>query len=503
MKVKFIFLYLIAGSIISFTSCEDKDNKSRTKEQKDNEYVNSWIYDNMNLYYYWRDKIPSSKSIDYTMAPDNFFEKLLNSYNETTREGDRFSWIQNNYTDLLNSLRGVSRDIGFEYQSEYLDAGKTQVGFHVLYIKKNTDAETKGIKRGDYIIQVDGTNITPTNYTSVISSGKNNYKLRVLDVTTQTTSDITVNVMEDYKEDPIYHTDIFEKNGKKIGYIMYNFFSPDNGESDNTNGSSPDSYKYDFTLANKFKEFKDAGVTDLILDLRYNGGGRVSSAVYIASALVPNRKTSDIFSYDEFNADYQAYILREEGENALKTFFTDKINVTNNRGAVVKSGEIPQLGINKLYVIATRYSASASELVINALKAYMPVVHVGQTTVGKNVGSYSFYKENDSRNKWGMQPIVMKIFNAKGESDYTAGFIPEVDLTVNEFQYDFKSIGDENEILLATAIADITGTPKPAKTKNIKTVNIVPAGSSLEHKPGAFQMFIDNNRLKEYNKIQK
>jgi len=476
-------------------ACDDKDDNGKSREQKDNEYVNNWIYNNMSLYYYWNEDIPDEKKVDKAQSPDKFFESILYKYKQTG--GDRFSWIQPSYVDLLNSLSGVSRDIGFEYNLVYLDEAKTTFAFCVLYPKKNADATSKGIKRGDLILKVDDVPVTLSNYTSVLSKGKSSYKLSVGDTQTGAVKDITVNVMIDYKEDPIYHTQVYEKGGKKIGYIIYNFFSPDNGESsDNIDSNDADGYKYDIALVKKIAEFKASGVKDVIIDLRYNSGGRVSSATNIASALVPQRSANEVFSYDEFNKGYQAYIVKEEGADALKNFFTEKIEVTNNKGTILSTTPIDPIDAN-IYIIATSYSASASELLINGIRAYIPVTHIGEKTVGKNVGSFSFYEPNDSRNKWGMQPICFKIFNAAGDSDnYADGFTPDV--AVDEFQYEFKTLGDENEILLATAIAKITGGELPVQPKSAKQSLIIKGKSSLELKPESGQLLGDKNKYKPF-----
>ncbi|MDD4010234.1 MAG: S41 family peptidase, partial [Fermentimonas sp.] len=110
----------------------------------------------------------------------------------------------------------------------------------------------------------------------------------------------------------------------------------------------------------------------------------------------------------------------------------------------------------RLYVLTSGWTASASEFIINGLKPYMDVILIGETTYGKNVGSITLYEENDPKNKWGMQPIVVKFANSLGFSDFTAGFAPnyEVDEFENLYLYEF---GDSNDPLLGTALSNITG----------------------------------------------
>src|SRR5690606_7502714 len=128
-------------------------------------YVNEWIYDEMAIYYLWNNELP--RNPDYSLITNKFFNSILYTFHPTTNpDGDRFSWIQENYVDLLDNLSGVSSsEIGFEY----IFVGVTDAQYYalVLYPKSGTDAEAKGINRGRFIIQVDGNDITPDNYSSL------------------------------------------------------------------------------------------------------------------------------------------------------------------------------------------------------------------------------------------------------------------------------------------------------------------------------------------------
>jgi carboxyl-terminal processing protease len=123
---------------------------------------------------------------------------------------------------------------------------------------------------------------------------------------------------------------------------------------------------------------------------------------------------------------------------------------------VVKSQNISsQLQDNRVYILTGSRTASASELIINGLKPFMDVYLVGDTTIGKNVASISIYDDQDPENKWGMQPIVAKLFNSQGQSDYSHGFIPQIiDHDNSLYLY---PLGDAREALLSKAIEQITG----------------------------------------------
>src|SRR5690349_8186260 len=107
-----------------------------------NQHVNDWIYSNMDYWYYWTDEIPDNP--DKSLEPDAFFESLLS-------DKDRFSWIEDNYQQLLGELQGVQKEPGYEY-ALYLESGSnTNVFSQVLYVKPNSPATTAGLQRGDVI----------------------------------------------------------------------------------------------------------------------------------------------------------------------------------------------------------------------------------------------------------------------------------------------------------------------------------------------------------------
>jgi hypothetical protein len=444
----------------------------------------------MSFYYYWNDKIPSQPN--FTSVPNYFFNSLLYPYNETTHDGDHFSGIVENYADLTNALHGISTDVGFEYYAVYLPGSNNNVGYSVVYVKKDTDAASK-LHRGDYITAVDDVSVTENNYGSLLSSGKSAYKLNVLNGETGQSSVVTINVVYDYAENPIYESKVFEPvNGQTIGYLVYNFFATDKGDN---------SYQYDIELTNLLSRFKTKGVTDLVLDLRYNGGGFIQSAIYLASALVNRNVPDRTFAYYEFNPILKQALI-QSGESDFTYQLSDYIQRYDARGNRTNVAPISDLGsqLKSVYILTGPFTASASEFVINGLRSYLgdKVRLVGNTTYGKNVGSIEIYEENDARNKWGMLPIVMKISNKDHFSDFGAGFTPGSSLIggtfVNEFGAQLKPLGDENEPLLAEAIAQITGITHSSLRSKTELPRIL--GTSFDKKKGAFQMIADGKQYK-------
>lgn len=199
-------------------------------------------------------------------------------------------------------------------------------------------------------------------------------------------------------------TKVFDVGGRKVGYLSFrNFVRP----------------SYD-ALDEAFATLKAAGVTDLILDLRYNGGGLVDVAVHLSS-LIGGSKTN--------------------GQPLVMFEYNDRRTASNR---TFRFEDLPQaLTLSRLFVIATHATASSSEIVVNALRPYMPVAIIGETTRGKPVGQngYTFCEKV-------LLPVTVSFKNARGEGDYFAGFPPTCpagdDLT--------HELGDPAESSLAEAI---------------------------------------------------
>lgn len=417
-------------------------------------YVNKWIYENMSVYYLWNDKL--SKNPNYILYPKDFFNSILYKYNATSNPyGDRFSWIQEDYKELLGNLSGVSSDdIGFEYIFVWADQARTHYYALVLYPKHGTDAESKKIDRGRFVTKINDQDITPGNYRDLFG-GTGSKKLTMADWKLDSSvgpedegypeyiltnsGDVNILMHSNFAENPVYRDSVYTIEDKKIGYLVYNFFARDKGDKSND---------YDKLLMNRLQNLQSQGIDEMVLDLRYNSGGAVSSAIALASALVKDRSTSNVLTTSQYNSIVHNSLLKEYGANYNKDYFIDMILGTKT--------PIPSLDLPRLYVLTSGWTASASEFIINGLKPYMDVVLIGETTYGKNVGSISIYDENDSKNKWGMQPIIVRYANSLGQSDFTSGFLPnyEVDEFKDLYLVDF---GNTNDPLLGKALSLITG----------------------------------------------
>ncbi len=462
------------------TSCKKQDDSvapggSTTGTVSDAE-VNKWISDSMSTWYYWNDKIPANP--DLTQTPDNFFNSLLYKWNATTQsDGDRFSWIESSSDELRSSLSGSSKTDGIEFQLYLRPGSQTDIIGSVLYVLPGSPADKAGIKRGDVFYAYNGQNITTSNYRQLFGTESDTRTYGLAQVTngqlvnTGTTKSVTAVV---FQENPVFKDSVYTLGSKTIGYLVYNQFI--NGPGDFND------HTYDQQVDNVFAKFKAKGVNELVLDLRYDPGGSVTAAANLASLISPAASSSGVFASYEFNKSIMDYLRSAGQADQLLYRFTPKAqNISSN--------------LQRVFVLTTGRTASASELVINGLKPYMNVVTIGDTTVGKNVGSRTFY-DPTGRIQWGMQPIIIKIFNSKGQSDYTAGFAPN---SLVFEPYNPRQLGDLSENMLNEAIYQITGS-RSARRSALTEQSLRPVRSTLERKAGGSNMFIDapvlNLRLK-------
>lgn len=430
---------LLLAVLITLPACSSED------EEHPNEYVNNWIKVNMDFWYYWNTTLPSSP--DKTLASGDFFESLLN-------EDDRFSWIQENYQELLNSLQGVNEEAGYELALYRESLDNNNVIAQIVYVKPASPAETAGLKRGDVITQINTQQITTENYQTLLSATGNDHTIhnRELDIengvflTTVKTKALTTAV---YAENPNFLNKVFTHNNRKIGYYVYNLFSTGPTQNNNT---------YNTQMDQIFASFQSDGITDLIIDLRFNSGGAEAATVNLASLIGKGADNTKVFTIREYNKLVETEIKSEPtlGADFLTVEFSNKSQNVGN-----------QLMNSRVYILTGTRTASASELLINGLRPYMDVFIIGSTTVGKNVGSISIFDEDDTRNTWGMQPIVTKSLNSAKESDYANGFAPQIPLPDNNLI--IYPLGDERELLLARALQEITGEIDPGRVRAAKT----------------------------------
>ncbi|QDO95365.1 carboxyl-terminal protease [Formosa sediminum] len=486
--------FYILVMLFCFTNCaKDEDDFSVTASD-----INDFVWRGMNRYYLYKDYVPNlyddrfATNTEYLNYLNNYSspEDLFNSLLYNTDTEDRFSWITDDYIALEQYFSGETTTNGMEYGLVKLGVADVVFGY-VRYVLPGTDAEAKGIKRGDIFNTVNGitlyynsssdTNIDlleADSYTIGLATYNNQGTVTTEDDEVTSTSTEIDLVKSVYTENPIYDQEVFTINGKKIGYLMYNGFTGTDA--------------FDSELNAVFGTFKSEGITNLVLDLRYNPGGSVSTATWLAS-MITGQFTGEVFVKEQWNSDWQTYFETQSPDDLLNPF-VDVMEKVTTSNSVTFSETINHLNLNKVYVITSNNTASASELIINGLEPYIDVVQVGDVTVGKYQASRTVYDsptfsktEVNATHTYAMQPLIYKSLNANGKTDYYDGLDP--DIYLKEDYGNLGVLGDVNEPLLAAALDDITGIGRRQTSSDVNTLEEISDSKSIH--PFSDVMYVD------------
>ncbi len=435
--------------------------------------VNAWIHEQLSGWYYWNDVVKATAPPSNTLAYDKFLAATItalpwadvqdrsNGESPATIDGEYkmdqsgnmvnpptrdhiYSYIERT-GPTTRAGEGEGKTFGFDV-TPFLFGDEGQVIFLVNMVRPESPAANAGLKRGMWIHKYDGANITEGNYMNFL------YRLLLFEggdtmsITDEDGNAYDLTAVEMKLSPILYSETITTGGGSKVAYLAYNEFEWGAKQPDGT-------YEFENDLRKVFGEFKADGATKLVLDLRYNGGGYVHTCQVLTS-LIGNVGVGDIFAKtlrnDDINEAWKAAGYSGTIANPQIDYFFNEPN---------------SLNLSKVYVLATRNTASASEMVINALRgADIDVVHIGARTNGKNVGM-DLLETTIGEYSYEMRPITFKILNAKDFTDYANGFVPKYS---SDELYDVKAgnpgatgiiyeLGDPNERLLKVALDLIDG----------------------------------------------
>ena len=432
MNSRCFFLYLFLFSLL-FTSCfEDNDDNGASASE-----INDFVWKGMNAAYLYKQEISDldndrfNDSDEYASylnnynSPEDLFESLIYERDNI----DKFSLIIDNYIELEQYLSGVSLSNGLNYGLVYLPNSNNEIFGYVRYVNNGSAADLANINRGDIFRSIDGVTLSVDNYSNLLS--QEIYTVNFANYFNNDTEDINDDTIElnginielqkaPLVKNPVHHYSTLDYSSGKIGYLMYNQFVSN----------------YDDYLKTIFSEFKSNSIDELILDLRYNPGGSINSAIVLAS-LITGQFENEVFNTEQWNNDIQNYWIDNNPEYLINRFTTFQSS----------------LNLSRVYILTTRSSASASELIINCLKPYINVVQIGTTTYGKYQASVTLYDSENFSNQnvnrshsYALQPLVLKTLNVNGVTDYYNGINP--DYEYEERAFDMGQVGDLNEPML-------------------------------------------------------
>lgn len=405
--------------------------------------VNKFMKEAMDDLYLWSDDIPN---IDYRYENDSkaFFDSLL-------VEEDRWSYSTDDVEALENSFEGIEKSYGWSLTfGQFSNTGN--IFAIVEFVYPNTPAADANIQRGDIIVLMNNADLTLDNYTDLLYGESMTINRGILgeegisveaNTISLTALELTLN--------PVVKTRVVEHDGHKIGYLLYaQYISNFNDALDTT-----------------FQSMMDQGVTDMVIDLRYNPGGTISAAAHMCSALAPLSvvEANSVLVRFNWNKKYQQIWENDQNVSQLEVYFNNQVPV--------------KMGLNSIHILTGPGTASASELTITGLKPYMQAVTtVGETTHGKYTASITLKPEDLYNSKsyyeeisnWAIQPIVIRYSNSVGLTDFKDGFSPDIE--VEDDLFATFPLGDKEEPLFKAAIEDITGAPVVVAMKSAKRTDV-------------------------------
>lgn len=364
------------------------------------------------------------------------------------------------------ALDGIKGDFGFniEYNLEN--------DLRVIYVYPGSPAALAGLKRGYRITAINNnTNIsydakgygtgtsTNLNFVSNAIYKSSNISLKIIKPDSSSFT-VALNTAA-YTVNPVLKDTTFNLgNGHILGYLVFNSFT-----SQSNAGS---------VIAAVFADFAAKNVTDLAIDLRYNGGGYVSTAEYLDNLIVPSGKNNSLM----YNTYYSANIVAGNDPLLSNQWRRDPstgrdVNYAQYNYSVAANAKYFQklgsLNAARVFFIVTGSTASASELTINNLYPEMDVQLVGRTTYGKPVGFFDI-----DINKYVLYTPEFSVKNSAGIGDYYSGFTPGTTTYpgINDYDDPTKEFGDPAEVLLSHVLHYLkTGTYAVTPNSN-PTVNL-------------------------------
>lgn len=390
--------------------------------------INKWIIDSMRTFYYWNGDIPSSP--DYTQSPELFYKSILS-------KSDRFSSII--YTPSPALDKSSFYKFGFHFAFVQVDGYDGYLGV-ITFVMANSPASLLEWKRGDCFTKVNGVAVTAQNLAAVTKQIEEAASLQLTMATQENGAwkshyDISIRG-GGLIENPMYYTRTFTSGGKTTGYLFYNYFDE----------------LYDDELLEAFGRMRTAGVSELILDLRYNMGGSVASSAKMAALIASGLTATDIYAIFEGNRGMgkRARTLQE----ILNTSASDA-------GRTYSALTAARIQVSRVFILTTKATASAAELLINNLRPYMEVIQIGEETTGKDEAGFGIVDLRiPPQIHWELHPIVYKLFNKSGEGHYSDGLQP--DIPASEFSsFPLQPVATAADPLIRRALEEIYGANLP------------------------------------------
>jgi len=443
-------LIAVAAGLCFLISCKKNDVKQNTTPPSPPPVTGTdKIKDSVVLYsrdiYLWYSQIPSSFNGQTYSDPDKIMTAIRNYSTEPgfSQPVDRWSFaIKQQEWDNVSS--GAAQDFGMNVFF------KAEGDLRVRYVEKSSPAGRAGIRRGWRVTKINGsTAITTANASTIIdavyNSSAGSFSFEKPD---GSTADINLSSAA-YQEHPVFFDSVYTVGAKKVGYMVFNSFLGDTTEINNE-------------FQRIFSKFAQQNISEVAIDLRYNGGGYVSTQERLADYLVKSSANGQLMMKQQFNDKYTQY---NESTNFQK---------------------LGSVNLSRVFFIVSSSTASASELLINNLKPYLDVVLTGPSkTYGKPVGFFPIPVGD-----WYIFPVSFRTTNKNGEGNYFNG------LALNNQVADGldKDWGDVNESAFASVLRYINSGAFRTQSTDVFSENPQVVGGNRILDEPLFKGAIDKKR---------
>lgn len=460
MKLAYSFLSVLCLSwaLVSCSSDDDSQFIDPLNGHKEIAYANQFAKDALSDIYLWNAEINSD--LNQLKADNSDPMKTVREirFHANGKEVDKWTTLTDDYTGFTSSMMGVETTYGYNLlMGKFSNTGT--YFFIISYVYRDSPAQKAGLKRGDIIMKLDGEDITKNNYLDAFNSATISLGMGVVSGgSIQASGNVSLTAKRMY-EDPILVAKVFDCNGKKVGYLAYSSFNMP---------SVPG-------LIAICKDFKAQGVTELILDLRYNGGGSVTTENALASMFAPANEVNvkGLYQTEIWNENYRAY-FKKKGQST-NTYFSTDFKIEDELGTTkTVSTQGANIGLKKIYGLISAHSASASESLLIGLMPFMDVELIGNEKshgkycTGAVLSASDIYDKDTPKEikNWGIYVMINRYADKNGNNPCMPdGLTPTVEAADNPMEE--YQLGDEREAMLNVALV------RAGKTAVVRTRSAV------------------------------
>lgn len=456
LKRREFLVFPFFALLVAFSSCGKKEatpsaggngdtttTGARLSDEDSLKFYVWWINqsDSENIpLYYWNDQVTPADPFSSQFSTGEDVLNYMKSFPVVNgKKVDRYSFLDRTGVVSDELQGGISGDFGFDVSAVYDDASHpNNIGVYIIYVYPGSPAGQAGVQRGWKIASYDNTSTSDLTDQSdltaiseaIYSDPSTTFTFLKEDGSETPAVSLTRN---SYHINPVLFDSVYTLSNEKVGYLVYNSFI--------SVGSDANGIQAKQEIDDAFNGFKSAGVKDLVVDLRYNGGGAVVSTEYLDNLIAPaSANGQPMYSY-KYNTPLTSYF---NSTSEYKSEYIDPVKF--DIGTL-------NLNLNRVFFIVGSGTASAAELTINNLKPYMEVKLIGDTTYGKPVGFFTVPIEfvtdtGGYAHVADMYAINFQSVNKNGEGSYYSGMAPDY-LYRNFNGYDW---GDTRDVRLESAL---------------------------------------------------